>query len=397
MIHPTNSMTTPEAVCRYRINREIDLLTPTLAIYLDFVDANIATTLRLLDNDAARWRPHVKTAKLSVTMRRLIAHGVTNFKCATSLELLTVCEAGARDVLVAYPVLGRQADRVAEIAREFPQVSISVLVEDAHSVKRWRAAKVGLFIDINPGMNRTGIEQHRTDDIVALARTILSLGIRFRGLHYYEGHLVDPDLAKRTATAHAAYARLLEIEAALGKAGILVEEIITSGTPGFPCSLAYEPFRRKQFVHRMSPGTVVYGDARSLSQLPTEYGYVPAALVLTTVVSHPAADVITCDAGHKTLSADAGVPNCLVLGHPELAPLAPSEEHLPMRANNGAALPSTGETLYLLPWHVCPTVNNFDQALIIRGGMIVAIEPVSARGREAPMESWAMKAQTAFD
>jgi D-serine deaminase-like pyridoxal phosphate-dependent protein len=108
--------------------------------------------------------------------------------------------------------------------------------------------------------------------------------------------------------------------------------------------------------------------------------------VVTTVVSHPAANVITCDAGHKTLSADAGVPNCVVLGHPELEVLAPSEEHLPLLSRNGGPLPAIGQTLYLLPRHICPTVNNFGEALIIRDGDVAAIEPVSARGREAPMQ-----------
>jgi len=122
-----------------------------------------------------------------------------------------------------------------------------------------------------------------------------------------------------------------------------------------------------------------------MAQLPPEYGYVPAVLVVTTVVSHPAANLITCDAGHKTLSADAGVPNCVVLGYPGLEPLAPSEEHLPILARNGGPLPAIGQTLYLLPRHICPTVNNFDEALIIRDGVITAIEPVSARGREAPI------------
>jgi D-serine deaminase-like pyridoxal phosphate-dependent protein len=135
----------------------------------------------------------------------------------------------------------------------------------------------------------------------------------------------------------------------------------------------------------VSPGTVVYCDATSLSQLP-EYQYLPAAIVMTRVVSHPAPDIITCDAGHKTVSADAGIPTCTVLGHPELEPLVPSEEHLPMRVADGAAVPAIDELLYLVPRHVCPTVNNFDDAVIISDRKVIAVEPVSARGRERSFE-----------
>jgi D-serine deaminase-like pyridoxal phosphate-dependent protein len=136
----------------------------------------------------------------------------------------------------------------------------------------------------------------------------------------------------------------------------------------------------------------VYGDATSLAQLPEEYGYRPAALVLTRVVSHPRAGIITCDSGHKAVSADAGIPTCVVVGHSELTPLSPSEEHQPMAVKDGAEAPQVGEALYLLPRHVCPTVNNFECALLVKDGEIEAVEKVSARGREAPLLRSAGKA-----
>ncbi|WP_423787656.1 hypothetical protein, partial [Klebsiella pneumoniae] len=80
----------------------------------------------------------------------------------------------------------------------------------------------------------------------------------------------------------------------------------------------------------MSPGTIAYNDATSLAQLPGEYGLRPAVLVLARVVSRPRKGMVTCDAGHKAVSADAGIPTCAVVGHAELTPLSPSEEHLPM-------------------------------------------------------------------
>jgi D-serine deaminase-like pyridoxal phosphate-dependent protein len=111
----------------------------------------------------------------------------------------------------------------------------------------------------------------------------------------------------------------------------------------------------------------------------------PAVLVAARVVSRPCAGKITCDAGHKAVSADAGVPTCVVVGHPELTPLAPSEEHLPMAVEQAAETPRVGEILYLLPRHVCPTVNNFDEALLVGNNAIEKVEKVTARGHEAPL------------
>jgi D-serine deaminase-like pyridoxal phosphate-dependent protein len=104
------------------------------------------------------------------------------------------------------------------------------------------------------------------------------------------------------------------------------------------------------------------------------------------VVSHPGATRFTTDAGHKAVSADAGDPTCEVLGHPDYRPRHPSEEHLPMDVPPGTPLPPRGRELWLLPTHVCPTVNNFDHAVVVSGGRVSGVERVTARGRHAPLE-----------
>lgn len=369
----------------YRIARIGEVRTPVLAVYPEIVDSNIAVTLRLLGGDANRWRPHVKTAKLAFIMHRLVARGIANFKCSTSLELLTVCEEGASDVLVAYPMVGANAIRVREVSKSFPNVDVSALVESVAHIKAWKGSRIGLFIDVNPGMNRTGIEEDRVDEIIPLARAIQDAGLVFRGLHYYDGHLSSVALPERESVAHRGYDRLMEIIAAFGSAQIEIAEIVTAGTPAFPCTLSYEAFAQGPFIHRASPGTVVYNDCSSLAQLPIEYGYRPAAVVVSTVVSRPAPGRVTCDAGHKTVSADSGIPTCSVLGHPEFLPSKPSEEHLPIDVPEDSSMPMIGEALYLVPRHICPTVNNFDHALLVEDGKISGVERVTARGRESPL------------
>jgi D-serine deaminase-like pyridoxal phosphate-dependent protein len=369
----------------YAVSSTEDVLTPALVMYPDFIAANIERTLELLDGNANRWRVHIKTAKLARTLRMLIERGISNFKCATTLELLVACQNGAADVLLAYPVMGANARRVQDIAQRFPKVRISVLAENKEQAQQWRASRVGIFIDINPGMNRTGIEQTQTNKIVALARAFADAALDFRGLHYYDGQYGNLTEPERTQAAHRGYDHLLTIVNELERSEIHVPEVITSGTPTFPCSLTYEGFRRGNFLHRVSPGTIVYCDATSLQQLPSEYGYRPAVLVVSRVVSHPHPGVVTCDAGHKAVSADAGLPTCIILGHPELIPLSPSEEHLPIAVIEGAQTPRLGDTLYLLPRHICPTVNNFDTAILVRNSQIDSTETVTARGHESPL------------
>jgi D-serine deaminase-like pyridoxal phosphate-dependent protein len=368
-------------VTSYQIENVEALLTPALVIYPEIVDRNIAATLRLLGGDANRWRPHLKTAKLGFIMRRLAAKGVVNAKCSTTVELAAACESGMKDVLLAYAVVGANARRVKEIAGRYPGVRISVLVENVAQIAAWDGSGIGIFVDVNPGMDRTGISQ---DGTAAILDVVRAAGAQFRGLHYYDGHMSAASLEEREKLAHKGYGRLMEIVAAVEGAGFAIEEVITSGTPSFPTSATYAPFRSGKFVHRASPGTVVYSDATSMKQLPAEWGYEPAALVVATVVSHPKPGVFTCDAGHKSVSADAGVPTCVVAGRADLNPLKPSEEHLPIEVSGGAR-PAIGDLLYLIPRHVCPTVNNFDDAVIVENGRIAGVEHVTARGHEVPV------------
>ena len=369
---------------RYTFAGSVDVMTPALIIYPELVDANIRETIRLLGGNPNRWRPHVKTAKLSYVMKRFVDHGITSFKCSTTLELLTVCQAGAADVLLAYPIAGAGARRVRELQSMYPGVRISILVESDTQVRTWADSGVGVFIDVNPGMDRTGIQQARTDDIVSLAHKIVTQGSPFLGLHYYDGHISAPDMTERCAQAKRGYDALLGIVSAIEKQGVPVEEVITAGTPAFPCTMAYPRFTDASFLHRASPGTVVYMDCSSLNSLPDEYNYQPAAVVLSTVVSKPTRDIITCDAGHKTVSADAGAPTCAAIGKPFLRPIKPSEEHLPMQVLDAGRAPEIGDNLFLVPRHICPTVNNFDYAVIVSHGQVAGLEKVTARGREAP-------------
>ena len=371
----------------YALSETGSVQTPALLIYPAIVDSNIQATLRMLDGDANRWRPHIKTVKSAAVLKRLYAHGVVNLKCATTLELHVACHSGAADVLLAFSVSGANAARVVDLAQHHRETKISVLVENEKQARSWRGAPVGIFIDVNGGMNRTGISPEREAEIRGLAEY---LGSQFRGLHYYDGNMSAYSGAELVEQAHTGYERLRALVDALTAANFPPQEVITSGTPSTPAAISFEGFRSAPFIHRVSPGTVVFSDLNSLKQLPN-YGYAPAAVVLSTVVSQPTADFITCDAGHKAVTVDSGVPNCVVIGRPELAALKPSEEHLPLQVSEGASSPAIGELLYLLPKHVCPTVNNFDEALFVVNGRIDSIAPIDARGHERPLS----KAQVA--
>ncbi len=71
--------------------------------------------------------------------------------------------AGGRDILLAYQPVGPNAKRLATLMRMFPNAKFSTLVDDARNLAAISRVAVAenivlpLYVDINVGMNRTGI------------------------------------------------------------------------------------------------------------------------------------------------------------------------------------------------------------------------------------------------
>ena len=371
-LDPTPYLPDPDLAAR--------LLTPALAVHLDRVRSNVRRILELLGGDANRWRPHVKTTKLPPVWRLLAAEGIRHFKCATTRELdvllATLSAAGVEDadVLVAYPHRQPALGRLAEIAERHPEARVSVLVEDA-TLCDDVPEPLSLFVDVNSGMDRTGIP---AEDLEEIRRVQRAAGPRYRGLHWYDGHLHEADVDARAAAIERGLERVADTILALDAA---TPELITAGTPAFLGSRDSKALARcPDTVHRVSPGTVVFHDLRS--ELENEaLGLTPAAVVLTRVISHPAPDLATCDAGSKSIAAEAGTPICAVIGHPELTARAPSEEHLPFRVDP-ARRPARGTLLALVPMHVCPTVNLAEETLLFDRGQFVSAAAIEARAHE---------------
>jgi D-serine deaminase-like pyridoxal phosphate-dependent protein len=355
-----------------------ELQTPALLVCLDRVRANLARMTELLGGRVERWRPHVKTTKIPEVLDLLLAAGVRRFKCATSREVRVLLGRAQEpiDVLVAMPHRGSNLHRVTRLAAAHGGHRVSLITEDPDHAREVTGAApdLGLYVDLNPGYDRTGIPHRDRDRIRATAAAAAGA---LRGLHDYEGHVRSPDAASRASDCARIFDELLEIAADLRSRGHEFRELITSGTPTFAEALRHEPFRR--WDHQVGPGTVVYWDGNSedfdLS------GFAPAAAVLTRVVSAPERDRVTCDAGSKAIDAAGGDPCCAVEGWPGLRAGVPSEEHLPLEVAAGDP-PAPGTLLRLVPAHVCPTVNLADEAALVEGDAVVAVVPVAARGHE---------------
>lgn len=340
-------------------------LTPALVLDLDAVTHNVAAMVARAGGPD-RWRPHVKTVKHAGVVTRVLGGGVRCLKVATLPELALVLDtaqaAGATvDVLVAYPLRGPAIDGVAALAGGHRRHRVSVLADDPAHLAELRAALprgVGIHLDVDLGMGRTGTPPEGWTGVDTR---------RVGGLHGYDGHFRWDE----RAAAHAAYDRLCDLAYALGGAGL---DLVTSGTHSYPHALAHDRLQTGPWRAQVSPGTVVLSDTRS-AEAAADAGLRQAAWVATRAVS-VRGDRVTLDAGSKGLSPDVR-PAGLAVDWPGLDWQTPSEEHQPCRG----AGPAAGDVVWVVPSHVCTTVNLYREAWIAQGGRIVGRTPIAAAGR----------------
>jgi D-serine deaminase-like pyridoxal phosphate-dependent protein len=222
----------------YTVTNVDQVPSPALLVYPDRVEENIRKMIEIAGG-VDRLRPHMKTNKLPEVVRMQIDEGITRFKCATIAEAEVAATCAAADVLLAYQPVGPNVQRFVQLVKKFPGTRFSALVDDEGAILALsRAATVAgvtleLFLDLDCGMHRTGIAPG-AKAIELYRRLSDSPGLRAAGLHVYDGHIRDSDIAARTAACDAAFAQLTAMRDQLIGAGLSVPEVVAGGTPTFP-------------------------------------------------------------------------------------------------------------------------------------------------------------------
>lgn len=361
----------------YEIANTDQIDTPALLIYEDRLRANIAEAIRIAGG-TARLRPHVKTHKMAEIAAIHVGLGIRKFKCATIAEAEMLARSGAEDVLVAHQPTGPKIHRIVALIKQYPAVRFSAIVdnedtaraisgvcEDAHIV-------LPLYVDLDTGMHRTGITPGKA--AVELYQLLATLpGVSPAGLHAYDGHIRDSDFAVRKTKSDAAFQPVSDMAGAISVASGHVPAIIAGGSPTFPVHALRGEVE-------LSPGTYVFWDAGYEGILP-DMAFLPAALVLTRVISKPGKDLVCLDLGHKAIASENPHPRVKLHAVDITAFTGHSEEHLVFQTPDAEQL-NPGDCLYGIPFHICPTVALYQEAWVVNNGLAEICWKVVARDRK---------------
>jgi D-threonine aldolase len=346
----------------YSFKNAAQIDSPALLIYPQRVKENISLLKSMVNDDVRRLRPHIKTHKTIEATQLMIKAGINQFKCATiaEAESLGICK--AVDVLLAYQPVGPKLLRLVSLIQQYPDTRYSCLTDHPDAAREManvfssNGLEIPVYIDVNTGQNRTGIEPG--EKAVQLYATISKIkGIKPIGLHAYDGHIRDNLFEARKTRCDEAFRLVEQLRDEIKKNGFEEPTIIAGGSPTFSIHC-------KRSNVECSPGTFIFWDKGYLD-LCREQDFKPAALVLTRVISLPDPSKICLDLGHKSISAENELSKrVLFLNAPNLKAVSQSEEHLVMEAgvNHGFRI---GDLLYGLPIHICPTVALYERGLTV--------------------------------
>jgi D-serine deaminase-like pyridoxal phosphate-dependent protein len=327
--------------------------------------------------EACRLRPHIKTHKMAEILRIQDNQGINKCKCSNIAEAELAAMTGVNDILLAMQPAGPNIDRLFQLKKAYPYANFSAITDSTEIIQRISETaisfdnEIDLYLDLNIGMNRTGI---RPDDkAIELYRLINDLPyLKTAGLHAYDGHIHDSSPVERKFNCDQDFEPVLALKTQLEKQNLQVPIIITSGSPTFPIHAA-----RKESIE-LSPGTTVLWDYGYTQQFP-DLNFLFAALILTRVVSKPGPNLLCLDLGHKAIASEMPHPRVKLIGLDNYSVKMHSEEHLVIECPNADKY-KPGDHFYGIPWHICPTVSRYDSAIVIRESRATDEWKIEARG-----------------
>jgi D-serine deaminase-like pyridoxal phosphate-dependent protein len=357
-----------------------ELNTPVLVVDRDALDRNIRRMAELARKHGVALRPHAKTHK-SVDIAKLqIAAGAVGVCCAKLGEAEALAEGGVESILITSPVVAPPALARLKALNERIR-DLAVVVDNPLNVAALSAVvtkPLTVLIDIDPGIRRTGVGSAAA--AVELFKVIgQHKNLRYRGVQMYcsrQQHIASYQERAAALTERMDY--LKSVIAELKANGGAPEVVTGAGTGSHHIDASIGVLNEWQtgsyvFMDRQ------YAECDLANQPSVPYEY--SLFVDARVVSANTPGQATIDAGYKAFATDGGVPVVLSGGPAGSTYQFMGDEHGFVIDPGSKHVWTIGDCVRLAAPHCDPTVNLYDAYHVVSGDTLVAIWPVSARGR----------------
>ena len=358
----------------FEIKNINDFSSPCLVLYPNRIENNIKKMIEIAGN-VNILRPHIKTHKIAEIIKMQQEHGISKFKCASISEADLLGSCNAEDILLAMQPTGRNIQRFFELIKKYPNSKFSTIADDKEIIVNINSYAVKeniiihLWLDINNGMNRTGIIPNEEAAYLYTYMNSLS-NIKPKGLHVYDGHIRHTDFEDRKIECDKQFKFILDLKNKIEGNGIIIDTIIAGGTPSFPIHV-------KRNNIEVSPGTPLLWDFRYSSAFK-DLKFQHAAVLIGNIISKPGPNLICINLGHKSVAAEMDFPRVKFLNISLNKQISHSEEHLIIYCEESNKY-AVGDICYAIPTHICPTVPKYNKVFTVNSGFITEDWKVVAR------------------
>jgi 3-hydroxy-D-aspartate aldolase len=389
----------PTTSQRDLIGQSAQLLdTPCLVVDEEILHSNIQALQTFVSDMGLHLRPHAKSHKCPALAKQQLTAGAVGICCQKVSEAEAFAAEGIGSILVANEVVGAaKLQRLIRLHRRCQDLNgeLIVCVDNAQAADLMNEAlekasieqgtsPLSIYLEINVGQNRCGVAPG--EPAAQLAKTIEDHmpWLRLIGLQAYHGaaqHMRS--IEERATVVNAVCTKVKQTLEAFDAHGLTRPTVISGGGSG---SVGLDA--KTGVFTELQAGSYVFMDVDYMRNQwdPTiQPDFRHSLFVLTTVMSQTSSDRAVVDAGLKALSVDSGLPE--LKDAPELIYEKANDEHGLLRCTTGKNQPLPepgsllGEKLWLTPGHCDPTVNLYDELVVVRKGKVVNTWPIRARGR----------------
>ncbi|MBK7177237.1 MAG: alanine racemase [Chloroflexi bacterium] len=354
---------------------------PTLLLDETIARRNIARMAAKAQQSGVRFRPHFKTHQSAEIGHWFREEGVTAVTVSSVDMAAYFAQHGWDDILIAFPANLRQLSDLDQLAA---QVRLHLLLESVEAAERLSAGlrhEVAIWLKIDVGYHRTGLDWQNMADITAVAQTVHALPrLRLAGLLTHAGYGYTVGGA---AEANAVYEQMVTRMNAV-RDGLRVVGLETAVSIGdTPTGSLVDRF---DGVDEIRPGNFVFYDTMQVSIGACQPEDVAVACACPIVAKHADRRQIVVYGGAIHLSkerlADAdGQVNygriALPAAHgwrilpPQNVVKTMSQEHGIIQADETLFQQAQiGDLLLVLPVHSCLTANLLKRYLTLDGRWI---------------------------
>lgn len=363
-----------------------ELDTPALCVDLDLLEGNLDKMAATMSKNGIASRPHAKTHKCATIAQMQMDRGSVGICTAKVSEAEAMFQNGIDQILnTTGNVTPTKINRAMNLRAQCPGfVQATDSQQNARLLSEAAVAKgivADVVVDVDPGIRRTGTPFGQP--ALQLAQLVDQLpGLRFRGMLCYDA------AAQHVVGFQTRKAQTLErmVQATdtfnLMRASGLNTEIFSGGGTG-----TYNIDHDTVGLTDVQVGSYVFMDAQYMAiggeeDLETYSDFGTSLTIMSTVLNDQYEGRATSDAGAKACTINQPWP--IIKGESGMTYRSGSDEFGTITyGDDPSRTYKVGEKFEVIVSHCDPVVNLYDQMYAIRGDVVEAVWPITARGMSA--------------